>query len=269
MFEEQNILMMNNIDSPLHSKENNYVDDEQEEEEIGTVIVSMTGAKNQEKKKKAKGAFNTDWLSNTEYAPWLDEVNHDPTVARCKACLKNFSIYNGGKTDVNKHMSSKVHATNMKSFGSSTLITTMMIPTSELDKISAAEAAFVYHGVQHGHSYRSQQCTINLTKVVFDSSSSIAKSLSCGRTKSRAIACNVLAPFFTESLIDELLNARFYSLSFDASNKGSCKTYPFTVQFFSVVGVKRGKTRKFLGRIWSRSLLPFLFRSCLIHRRSS
>ncbi|CAF1285731.1 unnamed protein product, partial [Rotaria sp. Silwood1] len=100
---------------------------------------------------------------------------------------------------------------------------------------------FVYHGVKHGHSYTSQQCTINLVKTLFESSSTVAKSLSCAKTKSRAIACNVLAPYFTRKILDEVLEARFYSISFDASNKGNTKTYPFVVQYFSDIDVKKGK----------------------------
>ncbi|CAF4624358.1 unnamed protein product, partial [Rotaria sp. Silwood2] len=235
----ENVIITNDNDILLDSEADNH-NDQQPEKEIKTLTASKVVSKNNDKKKKTKGTFHKIWLLNINYSSWLEEVKHDVTIARCKACLKTFSIHNGGKTDVNKHMSSKLHSTSMKSFRSNALITSVMTPTSELDKISAAEAAFVYHGVRHGHSYRSQQCTINLTKAVFNTSSSIAKSIACGRTKSRTIVCNVLAPFFTENVINELLNARFYSLSYDASNKGACKTYPFTVQFFSIVGVKRG-----------------------------
>ncbi|CAF1505758.1 unnamed protein product [Rotaria sordida] len=111
---------------------------------------------------------------------------------------------------------------------------------SELQKVSATEATLVYPGVRHGHSYISQQCTINLVKNLFETTSTITKSLSCARTKSRAIACNVLAPYFTRQKVNEILEARFYSISFDASNKGNVKTYPFVVQYFSDIGVKRG-----------------------------
>ncbi|CAF5029313.1 unnamed protein product, partial [Rotaria socialis] len=60
------------------------------------------------------------------------------------------------------------------------------------------------------------------------------------RTKSRAIACNVLGPYFTNKVIDDLLKAQYYSLSVDASNKGNCKMFPFAVQYFSPTGVRRG-----------------------------
>ncbi|CAF1916365.1 unnamed protein product [Rotaria magnacalcarata] len=112
------------------------------------------------------------------------------------------------------------------------LITTTLKPNREEDEMAAAEATLVYHGVRHGISYLAQQCTTTVLKNLF-SSSLIANSLSCGRTKAAAIATDVLAPSFTHHVIQEMKLAFYYSLSFDASNKGNLKTYPFCVQYFS------------------------------------
>ncbi|CAF1370296.1 unnamed protein product [Rotaria magnacalcarata] len=114
------------------------------------------------------------------------------------------------------------------------LITTTLKPNREKDEIAAAEATLVYHGVSHGISYLAQQCTTTVLKNLF-SSLSIASSLSCGRTKAAAIATDVLAPYFTHHVIQEMKLAFYYSLSLDASNKGNLKTYPFCVQYFSDV----------------------------------
>ncbi|CAF3251972.1 unnamed protein product [Rotaria sp. Silwood2] len=218
----------------------NISENEVEEEERATTTnaTQKTSTTTFQIHKKKKGVFRKEWLSMKEYSKWLQEVKSDSTQARCKACLKTFSVYYDGKTALDKHMDRHAHKTCMKTFEKATLITALQVPASELDKISAAESVLVYHGVKHGHSYRSQECTTNLVKTLFQSSS-VAKSLSCGKTKSRSIACNVLGPYFVRKIIDELLEARFYSLSFDSSNKGNCKTYPFAVQFFSNVGVKR------------------------------
>ena len=86
-------------------------------------------------------------------------------------------------------------------------------------------SVLVFHGVKHGHSYRSQDYTVHVIRTIFESSS-FAKSMSCGKTKARAIRFNVLSPYFTTTIIDDLLKARFYSISVDASNKASCKTPP-------------------------------------------
>ncbi|CAF4925857.1 unnamed protein product, partial [Rotaria socialis] len=67
----------------------------------------------------------------------------------------------------------------MKTFEKSTLIKTLAVLASESDQISAAEGMIVYHEVKHGYSYISQACGTNLIKSLFESSSSVAKSLSC------------------------------------------------------------------------------------------
>jgi hypothetical protein len=102
------------------------------------------------------------------------------------------------------------------------LITDAIKPSKEKDEICAAEAVLVFHGVQHGHSYVTQQCLTNVCKTIF-SSSSVANHLSCGRTKSTSIALNVLAPDFIQCLLDDLKQSFYYSLHFDASNKGNTK----------------------------------------------
>ncbi|CAF5111813.1 unnamed protein product, partial [Rotaria sp. Silwood1] len=128
----------------------------------------------------------------------------------------------------------------MKVFQENSSLTVFLVPQHESDTISAAEGVFIYHGVKHGHSYNSQKCTISLVRNLFESSSSVAKLMSCGKTKARSITCNVLGPYFTRKLIDDLSKAQFYSISVDASNKGNRKMFPFAVQYFAETGVARG-----------------------------
>ena len=112
------------------------------------------------------------------------------------ACNNQFSVHYGGKNDVVQHSKSKVHSKNMLTFSiNRQLITATIKPTREKDEIAAAEATLVYHGVRHGISYLAQQCTTDVLKTVF-SSSSITKSLSCGKTKAAAIATNILITLF-------------------------------------------------------------------------
>jgi hypothetical protein len=202
---------------------------EEEQESIPTTISIQPATTSNSKKLKKKGVFKKEWTLLKEFSPWLQEVKGDCKQARCKACLKTFSVHYEGKTALKKHMNSEIHRACMKSFGNNTLVTYSSSSVGKTQKVSAMEGTFVYHGVKHGHSYISQQCTINLVEGLFASSSTVAKSLSCARTKSRAVACDVLAPYFTCKIIDEISESRFYSISFDASNKGNIKTYPFAV----------------------------------------
>ena len=193
--------------------------------------------------RKRKGIFRSEWLQEYNF---LKEYKPDQSQVTCMACNSQFNIHYGGKNDVLQHSKSKQHTKNMLTFNTNRqLITTTMKPIRENDQIAAAEAAIVYHSVRHGISYLAQQCTTNVLKTLFASSSSIAKSLSCGRTKAAAIATDILAPYFTQIVLEEIKLAFHYSLSFDASNKGNLKTYPFCIQYFSDIGVKKGDESNF------------------------
>ncbi|CAF3300814.1 unnamed protein product [Rotaria sp. Silwood2] len=110
--------------------------------------------------------------------------------------------------------------------------------STELTKLVAAEITLVYHGIRHGHSYLSQACTADVSKKLFQDST-VGKNLTCGRTKAREIAANVLAPFMTSQITEMINKSGFYSLSFDASNKGHKKMFPFVVNYFTVRGIER------------------------------
>ncbi|CAF1281431.1 unnamed protein product [Rotaria magnacalcarata] len=155
---------------------------------------------------KEKRSFRKEWLFIDQYLSWLQAIDHDSTKARCKACLKTFSVHSDGKSALGKHLTSHVHKKSMKSLNNNCSVTKFITPERELDKISAAECILVFHEVKHGHSYRCQDCTVDIIRTIFELSS-LAKSMSCGKTKVRAIACNILGSYFTTIIIDDLLKA--------------------------------------------------------------
>ena len=175
-----------------------------------------------------------------EYKQFLKEYKYDSSQATCIVCNQQFSVHYRGKADIDNHIKTQKHQNNLKSFNvNKQLITTTMKRSREKDEIAAAEGTLVYHGVKHGHSYLSQQCLTNVCKTIF-ASSTVASNLSCARTKSRSIVLNVLSPCFTQLLLDDLKKSFYFSLLYDASNKGNTKVFPFCVQFLSATGVKKG-----------------------------
>ena len=56
-----------------------------------------------------------------------------------------------------KNMKINAHKKSMKSCKNNSLLHRFVTPEHELDKISSADCALVFHGVKHGHSYRSSQ----------------------------------------------------------------------------------------------------------------
>ncbi|CAF5093726.1 unnamed protein product, partial [Rotaria sp. Silwood1] len=110
------------------------------------------------------------------------------------------------------------------------------IPASELDKLSATEGTLVFHAIKQSHSYVSQACTVKLNTKRFPDSS-VAKNVTSDRTKAREIACNVLAPALTYSIILALRDVAFFSIAYYSPNKGNVKMQPIVVQLFSKFGV--------------------------------
>ncbi|CAF1057651.1 unnamed protein product [Rotaria sp. Silwood1] len=186
--------------------------------------------------------FKKEWLSNPKYSSFLKECKNDRTKALCCICNVQFSIQNSGITDINTHMKTKKHQDCVKSTEankSKTIDASFSTTTNELNRLSAAEGALVFHGVKHSHSYLSQSCTINMMKKCFPDSS-IAKNITYDKTKAREIACNVLAPVFTKTIIQDLKNVSYFSISYDASTKGNAKMLPIVAQYFSTFGINHG-----------------------------
>lgn len=101
--------------------------------------------------------------------------------------------------------------------------------------MTAAEVTHVYHTVKHGLSYNSGDCALKLTVRMLNDSS-IAKKMSCGRTKAEAVVTDVLSPKAIEEVIKKLKSGATplpFSLHTDASNKGNRKMFPLALQFFT------------------------------------
>ena len=55
------------------------------------------------------GRFNVDWVLRDEYKSWLELP--DNTKARCKLCMKMFSLSNMEQKAVKSHADGKKHKT--------------------------------------------------------------------------------------------------------------------------------------------------------------
>lgn len=154
--------------------------------------------------------------------------------AFCTICSTNISIANKGVSDINEHLNTQKHKTNMKNQAGSSKISIFFVTSNPEDlQIQAAEGALVYHTVSHHMSFNSLDCTCALNREIF-SGSEIAKKHSCNRTKATAIATGVLSPLSIAELKNDLQNIPFISAATDASNHGSEKLFPLVVQYFDV-----------------------------------
>ncbi|CAF1253408.1 unnamed protein product, partial [Rotaria sordida] len=101
-----------------------------------------------------KGMFNSQWLLNPQFASFLRQYKPDSAKVLCIASNEHFSVCDGGKNDIHRHIKLKRHNNNIKSFGiNRQLITSTMKSNKEVEETAAAEGTFVYHEVKHSHSY--------------------------------------------------------------------------------------------------------------------
>ncbi|CAF5193030.1 unnamed protein product, partial [Rotaria magnacalcarata] len=167
-------------------------------------------------KSKRRCIFNQQWLKDPKYAPFLRECRANKYFAHCSICKSNFSLSNGGVYLINRHIEFANHKrfAEIQAKENSRSICDFIPPSSTLTKLTAAELSLVYHGIFN--------------------ESEIGQNISCGKTKARELSVNVLAPFFTSKIIQQIAQSSFYSLSFDGSNKGTIKMFPFIINYFTI-----------------------------------
>lgn len=192
-----------------------------------------------QKKRKYSTAFQDKWLTEFD---WL--VKSDNYNGECKLCRSKINIKHEGVRALTIHSQSKKHKSSVSNKDSSQSQSISSFFTKkaskEEDSVSAIEATSVYHGIKHHHSYNSQDCTNKLFNTLFPDSS-LAKKVSCGRTKCTSICESVLAPAAQEILLNEIKDAEYFSVGIDASNKGNIKMFPVVVQYFhKECGIKQG-----------------------------
>uniref|UniRef100_A0A674CR22 DUF4371 domain-containing protein n=1 Tax=Salmo trutta TaxID=8032 RepID=A0A674CR22_SALTR len=101
-------------------------------------------------------------------------------------------------------------------------------PSQEEYDLAVQEGVFAYHTMRHNHSYRSMDSTAKLTRKLYEPKST------CARTKCDAIVSNVLAPWATTLVTQDLDQVECVSLSIDASNHGHVKLLPIVVRYCKI-----------------------------------
>lgn len=155
----------------------------------------------------------------------------DDTMVYCTICNSTFSVASGGRTAVIEHQQTKKHKASLIARAGVPSVTTFfkkVDPSQEEYDLAVQEAVFAYHTLRHNHSFRSMDCTAQLTRKLYESK------FTCARTKCDAIVSNVLAPWATTLVTQDLDQVEFVSLSIDASNHGHVKLLPILVRYCKI-----------------------------------
>jgi hypothetical protein len=150
-------------------------------------------------------------------------LKKDDYNGSCKLCNSNICVKSDGFGAIKKYMKTKEHQGAIKGVivDRQTKIDQVFDSnkTKQLSEITCAEISLVYHTIKHHHSYNSSDCGNKLYSTLFPDSE-IAKNIHLGRTKSLAIAENVLSPFSIGKHVKTLVDSnQKFSISHDASNK--------------------------------------------------
>lgn len=179
---------------------------------------------------KRKTSYTHEW---TKEFGFVSRSRKDDFHVFCTYCHCDVEIGSKGKSAIERHAASNKHKLNARSIGTSSL--TKFLPAARSpadDKILAAELCKVYHAVKHHQSYRSVDCGVKMDKEIYGDST-IAKGVTCGKTKAKALCENVLAPYSVQKHLNYIKeNNLYYSVASDASNKGAIKCFPIVLRYF-------------------------------------
>ncbi|XP_055524118.1 uncharacterized protein LOC129717880 isoform X2 [Wyeomyia smithii] len=186
---------------------------------------------------KKRQCMLTDDLSH-EF-PFLKKSKVTGNVC-CETCNSVFFIGSGGRTDINRHLSTYKHKRALEAAATSSKLNIFLRKADfgvKEQELAHAEVVFTYHTIMHSQSFRSMNCTSKLVRSLFE------PKFSCGRTKTEAIAKNVLAPYSVDQTLTSMEYINFITIFSDASNHKDTKLFPSVIRYFNY---KRGIQVKLL-----------------------
>ena len=182
--------------------------------------------------------FQEDWLSGPIYQVWVRKNPDKPTKAHCILCRSTLDIATGGKTALDSHQSGKNHIAlyneRLKNkignfFGASSNTSSSKKNASEIDTPSQlklpfdlgtetlnAEILWCMYMVESHQSFRSCDKLPELFKRMFQHDP-VAQKYKLKKDKSRYFIVHGIYPVFKDSLVRNINQSPWFSVSFDES----------------------------------------------------
>lgn len=182
-----------------------------------------------------KSIFNDSWLMDEQFKKWLKKTpNKDK--AECVVCCAIIDITVMGKSALTSHAKGNKHKLNVKNYNplASLYFKSSKSPAATINQgpqpvaskradtmlsslaVSHAEIRWVFNLLASHHSYRSCLNLNDLFKVMFPDSE-IAKLFQLSKTKCAYYVLYGLAPYFMDTLLQEIKASPSYSILFDES----------------------------------------------------
>lgn len=181
------------------------------------------------KKKYRKQKFCRNWLDETNFKGWLEENLEDKFKCKCKACGK---VLNCGKSELQRHASSKSHKTNVLAANIAKPVDTFFAKQNKnRDPVANFEIRLSLFFAEHNVAVNVVEHLVPLLKDIVPDST-IVKNSKLGRTKCSKIIQNVLADAEKSKLIKKLQKYKFSVLVDESTDISSNKTMCVLVRFF-------------------------------------
>ena len=126
--------------------------------------------------KKRKCHFNDNMMREFPFI----RSGQDDRMVNCTLCNSSFSIGSGGRMAAVEHQQKKKHKASLIArvgMPSATTFFKKVEPSQEEYDLAVQEGVFAYHTMQHNHSYRSMDCTAQLTQKLYE------PKFTCARTQ--------------------------------------------------------------------------------------
>lgn len=155
----------------------------------------------------------------------------------CRLCSSHFSVAHGGFNDVKRHVSGTVHQQRLKdSHGMSAIGTFFQKDSTDHQRnVISAEVHMANFIAMHNLSFQTADHLSDLLPAMFPDS----KIAGCKHTKTKAICCDALDPYYKKPVV-EMAQATTFNLLCDESNDKGAPVELLTILvriFDSVNGV--------------------------------
>ena len=180
---------------------------------------------------KSKAAkFQTHW----SLPPHIASSSKGNTYAYCQLCSSHFSVSHGGYNDVTRHVSGSLHQQRLKDSSQTASISSFFRKDApaHTQAVTSAEVRMVQFIARHNISFQTADHLSQLFPVLFPDSK-IAASFGCGHTKTKAICCDLLDPYFKKPVVETAMNLPFSLLCDESNDKGApIKLLTILVRFY-------------------------------------
>ena len=159
------------------------------------------------------------------------------SFAYCRLCSSHFSISHGGFNDIKRHVSGSVHLQRLRSLRGSSSITWFM-PKDTTDhqrSVISAEVQMANFIALHNLLFQTADHLSDLFSKMFPDSK-IAADFACKHTKTKAICCDALDPYYKKPVVEFAKTSPFNLLCDESNDKGAAvKLLTILVRFFDSV----------------------------------